>query len=584
MKYLLWPAVALLPLVPKDPRYLPQVLAMDAHDTAPPAPAIEIEASEHSPSEGKSAQTTATTLHHAAPPRVAFEEYVYWASAACANNEQRGQHEATFGGSPTATAWDIERTDESRALRTASRGAVFYLIVVSIFEPFSTPWAFAQMGYGPGIATYTVLGAASTYSGWLLWKTYLGLDSDRHPLRGYGDLFYRLFGSAPRHLVNVCQSIELLLSASVTTLSVSQSLSQISRGSGGGPGLCFVVCLAIFATAGMLLGQVRTFRKFSWLANLSVWLGVVVMFICVGVAVSSRPNFVSTQAQYGPRFGPGPVVTSFNLPPDGYASGGSRLVGTANGILQAVCANGGAMLFVAFLAEMRRPTDFWKALLCAELLIYILYIGFGIVMYSYQGQFALNPAMQGLSPYRWQSVANALNIGSGLVAATLYSNVGLKIFYADVLRELFHAPALHSTRGKLFWAGLMPIYWAAAFVICSTLPMFSFVTGIIGAIFIMNFSFAIPVLLFLVYTIKKDGMMQEERFILATSQYSYKDTGFKRFRRGFMRRPVFNTWNAIYCMGMTAVSILGVYSSVVALKAAFSGNSSAVRWSCTPPV
>ncbi len=47
----------------------------------------------------------------------------------------------------------------SRALRTASWGAVFYLITTDVLGPFSTPWAFAQMGYGPGIALYTVFGA-----------------------------------------------------------------------------------------------------------------------------------------------------------------------------------------------------------------------------------------------------------------------------------------------------------------------------------------------------------------------------------------------------------------------------------------
>lgn len=46
----------------------------------------------------------------------------------------------------------------SRALRTATWGSIFYLITTDVLGPFSTPWAFAQMGYGPGVALYTVFG------------------------------------------------------------------------------------------------------------------------------------------------------------------------------------------------------------------------------------------------------------------------------------------------------------------------------------------------------------------------------------------------------------------------------------------
>lgn len=47
----------------------------------------------------------------------------------------------------------------SRAFRTASWGSCFYLIIADVINMFSTPWAFAQTGYGPGIALYTVFGA-----------------------------------------------------------------------------------------------------------------------------------------------------------------------------------------------------------------------------------------------------------------------------------------------------------------------------------------------------------------------------------------------------------------------------------------
>jgi hypothetical protein len=70
---------------------------------------------------------------------------------------------------------DAEYKSASRAIRTAGWSSVFYLITTDILGPFSTPYvelylchvqelmlnryAFAQMGYGPGVALYTVFGA-----------------------------------------------------------------------------------------------------------------------------------------------------------------------------------------------------------------------------------------------------------------------------------------------------------------------------------------------------------------------------------------------------------------------------------------
>ncbi len=37
---------------------------------------------------------------------------------------------------------------------------------------------------------------------------------------------------------------------------------------------------------------------------------------------------------------------------------------------------------------MRRPRDFWKAAACAQFFCFAVYMMFGIVVYSYQGEYA----------------------------------------------------------------------------------------------------------------------------------------------------------------------------------------------------
>lgn len=47
-----------------------------------------------------------------------------------------------------ATVTDDEWTNASRAVRTATKGAVFYLITTDILGPFGLPYAFSSTGWG----------------------------------------------------------------------------------------------------------------------------------------------------------------------------------------------------------------------------------------------------------------------------------------------------------------------------------------------------------------------------------------------------------------------------------------------------
>ncbi|KAI1370835.1 transmembrane amino acid transporter protein-domain-containing protein [Hypoxylon crocopeplum] len=476
-----------------------------------------------------------------------------------------------------------QRETAGRALRTASWGTIFYLITTDILGPMGSPWAFAQMGYGPGVALYTVFGFMSYYSGWILWKVFCGLDSYKFPIRGYGDFFFRLFGSWARHFINIAQAVLLMLNVAVLVLSNGQSISQISRGpSGASMGICFVACMLIFMAAGFLLGQIRTLQRLGWLANLSVWLTITLVLLCMG-SVGYGPNYAAIEASFG--MPPGmPIQTFAGMPPPGLATGGVGFIASLNGLNVAVYAYGGALLFAALMAEMRHPMDFWKSLLIAEIFIYGMYIFFGIFIYSYQGQYTYNPAVQGIAVYSIQTAGNIISLISNLIAAVLYSNIGLKVVYVEVFHELLGFPDLTTTTGKLWWAALIPIYWSVAFIVGAAVPQFSYIVGLVGALFILSFTYTFPAWLAVGYWIKKDAMIEEEeRFDPVTNTYNYVDHGWKRWRRGFMKKPLFNSFNIFYFLGALVTCALGCYSSIESLRQAFESNI-ATSLSCTPPL
>ena len=58
------------------------------------------------------------------------------------------------------------------------------------------------------------------------------------------------------------------------------------------------------------------------------------------------------------------------------------------------------------------------------------------------------------SAYRFQTLGNAVSFISGLIAALLYGNIGVKVFYSAVLRDVFRLPPLSTKTGKWLWVGL----------------------------------------------------------------------------------------------------------------------------------
>jgi hypothetical protein len=266
----------------------------------------------------------------------------------------------------------------------------------------------------------------ASISGWYVWGVYMHMDSDRYPLRDFGQAFFRVFGSEMRHIINVLQSLQMIMLVAVLILSNGGAISQVSIGKDGanGNGICFIVCFIIFTLLGMFLGQIRTLQRFGWLANLSVWTTVICAFISIGVSAHSKPNYATMLGSYG---GPGtafgdtnfpdgtvasaiPIKTFAGTPPNGYASGGSGFLGTYQGLNTIIYAYGGAMLFFNLLAEMRNPWDFWKGMLCADIFIYLVYMFFGLFQYSYQGQYTYAQNFQSITPYNYQTAGNILSI------------------------------------------------------------------------------------------------------------------------------------------------------------------------------
>ena len=170
---------------------------------------------------------------------------------------------------------DAEWRQASRALRTAGWGAIFYLITTDILGWGQTPYVFSNTGYGLGAGIFVLMGIAAGASGFMIWRTFLHLDSSRFPMVTFGDAFFRLFGSKTRHFINVLQSFQMFMSVAVVQLGQTLILAQLA----GGVNLCLVVCGIISLVVGMASGYMRALKHLGWFCNASVWINIVSFII-----------------------------------------------------------------------------------------------------------------------------------------------------------------------------------------------------------------------------------------------------------------------------------------------------------------
>lgn len=159
---------------------------------------------------------------------------------------------------------------------------------------------------------------------------------------------------------------------------------------------------------------------------------------------------------------------------------------------------------------------------------------------------------------------------TGIIAATLYGNIGIKVVYNNILIEFFDFPPLTTRKGKYIWAIVVPIFWSLAFILSAAIPDFFGLTSLTAALFFVQFTYTFPALLGLGYVVQTEAMRGETPFDPHTGEVHRQDAGVKRIMRGFFGRY----WWAcviltIYALGSLVVSGLGAYSAIVSLIAQF---------------
>lgn len=175
---------------------------------------------------------------------------------------------------------------------------------------------------------------------------------------------------------------------------------------------------------------------------------------------------------------------------------------------------------------------------------------------------------------------------SGIIAAGLYGNIGIKVLYNNILMDLFRAPPLTTRAGNILWSIIVPIYWTVAFIVAASIPDFFGLVSVVAAFCIIQFCYSFPPLLALGYFSQRDAIRssQGEGFDPTTGQVIRNDSGIRRFIRGFLGGPWYmNVFNVFYLGGALATAGLGAYAAIQGMIDVFA-NPQLNAFTCTSPL
>ncbi|PWN31562.1 uncharacterized protein FA14DRAFT_162559 [Meira miltonrushii] len=503
-----------------------------------------------------------------------------------APQDEKAQHE-----NAVVHADDLDPDDERNQdtmdrliLRQITWMRCVYLITSDVLGPYQGPYVYSQVGYVPGTIVYVVMGLMAYLAGCILSVLYLRTDSDRMPVRSFGSLVGRVWGFWGKAVTDVFFIIQLIFQCGLLLLTNSQGLGMIIDGSGTNPDgspkhhLCFSVMIVVFLAINIGFSFIRSLKPIAKMGTLSLYLAIASVIIITVFIYISPPNYAAALQAFGtPK---GPVVTGafISLP----------IAAKVNGIMNMVYAFGGSMVFPNFFAEMRKPWDFYKSYFVAQVIIMIFYILFGILIYARQGQFTQSLFYFGVSEYSYQTVGNAIGTYTGVVAAILYGNIAQKELYQIIVRRLFKGPRLMSNKALPFYTIINVVFWGIAYNIGAAIPQVQTVSGIIGAVTILQFSFTFPFLLKFTFDVQVDAMKGDLPYVPGTmGRVQHRaDTWsqWSRWRRGLFGGNVYS--KAVFLiLGLASASMagLGIYGSLESIITTFASPQTTKPYGCATP-
>ncbi|KXT12972.1 hypothetical protein AC579_3153 [Pseudocercospora musae] len=241
-------------------------------------------------------------------------------------------------------------------------------------------------------------------------------------------------------------------------------------------GLCTVVFSAIVAIISFFSSLPRTFDTLSKLAGASAFFTFVsVLLAAIFAAIEDHPG-------YGWPSKGAPVVLAV-------PASGTTFVAGMNAFMNISYTFIGQLTLPSFIAEMKEPKDFPKALWAVTIAEIILFSLVGGIVYGYTGtNYNTAPAFGSLGNDVYLKVSFSFMIPTIIFLGVLYASVSARFVFFQLFAGTRHMTS-NTIIGWAGWAGILAVTWVFAFTIAEVIPFFADLLSLMSSLFDSFFGF-----------------------------------------------------------------------------------------------
>ncbi|KAI0180144.1 transmembrane amino acid transporter protein-domain-containing protein [Hypoxylon sp. FL1284] len=336
----------------------------------------------------------------------------------------------------------------------------------------SFPWSYSILGLVPGLILTVVQALIVLYTSIVLWEFCL-----RHPeVRDVCDIGQMLFWgqkwawyfTAVMFILNntFIQGLHILIGAKYLNTMVGPNAS-ISCQTVSFSAIVSVIC--------WFSSLPRTFSMLSKLGTASAaftFISVILATIFAGI--EDHPAGFDTD--HG-----NPIVTAVPILGTTFVSGLGAFLNISYTFI-------GQITLPSFIAEMREPRDFPKALWACTILEILVFSIVGAVTYAFVGnQYMTSPAFGSLIPL-YKKISFSFMIPTIIFLGVLYASVSARFIFFRIFQHSRHKSE-HTVVGWASWAAILLSTWIVAFVIANSIPFFNSLLSLMSSLFDSFFGF-----------------------------------------------------------------------------------------------
>lgn len=205
------------------------------------------------------------------------------------------------------------------------------------------------------------------------------------------------------------------------------------------------------------------------------------MLATIFAGIEDHPEGYNTGGPKGLLVGPPRVLV---IP-----EAGTTFVNAMNAFLNISYTFIGQITLPSFIAEMKNPQDFPKALWAVTICEIIVFGLVGSVVYAYTGtQYNTAPAFGSLGNEMYKKVSFSFMIPTLIFLGVLYASVSARFIFFRIFEGTRHK-GNHTVVGWASWAGILAVTWIVAFIVAEVIPFFSDLLSLMSSLFDSFFGF-----------------------------------------------------------------------------------------------